>query len=83
MSVIYLITNRLKELREAKVANSSNPSEWTQESLGLRVGVTRQTIISIERGKYNPTLELAFKIAHEFGMTIDEIFEYMGDNNEP
>ncbi|MHA2116721.1 MAG: helix-turn-helix transcriptional regulator, partial [Candidatus Thorarchaeota archaeon] len=57
----------------------SNSSEWTQESLALRVGVTRQTIIAIERGKYNPTLELAFKLAREFGVMIEEIFSYRSD----
>jgi putative transcriptional regulator len=44
--------------------------------------VTRQTIIAIERGKYNPTLELAFKIANEFGAAIDEIFSYRKDEDE-
>jgi putative transcriptional regulator len=43
------------------------------------VGVTRQTIIAIERGKYNPTLELAFKLAREFGVMIEEIFSYRSD----
>jgi len=43
------------------------------------VGVTRQTIIAIERGKYNPTLELAFKLANEFGVMIEEIFSYRAD----
>ena len=76
-----MIDNRLRELREQKLNKASNPREWTQESLGLRVGVTRQTIIAIERGKYNPTLDLAFKLAKEFGVTIEEIFSYRWDEN--
>ncbi len=74
-----MIDNRLRELREQKLNEASNPREWTQESLGLRVGVTRQTIIAIERGKYNPTLDLAFKLAKEFGVMIEEIFSYRKD----
>ncbi|MHA2425826.1 MAG: helix-turn-helix transcriptional regulator [Candidatus Thorarchaeota archaeon] len=74
-----MIENRLKKLREQKINEVSNPQDWTQESLGERVGVTRQTIIAIERGKYNPTLELAFKLANEFGVTIEEMFSYRKD----
>ncbi len=74
-----MIENRLKQLREDKINKVSNPHEWTQERLGLRVGVTRQTIIAIERGKYNPTLELAFKLAREFGVTIEEMFSHRKD----
>ncbi len=74
-----MIDNRLRELRQHKLNEASNPREWTQESLGLRVGVTRQTIIAIERGKYNPTLNLAFKLANEFGVMIEEIFSYRAD----
>jgi putative transcriptional regulator len=74
-----MIENRLRELREKRISESSNPHEWTQESLGLRVGVTRQTIIAIERGKYNPTLELAFKLVNEFGVMIEEMFSYRKD----
>jgi putative transcriptional regulator len=76
-----MIENKLRELRERKAKTVSNSSEWTQESLALRVGVTRQTIIAIERGKYNPTLELAFRLANEFDVTIEEIFSYRKDEN--
>ena len=76
-----MIHNSLKGLREQKMRETSDPSEWTQEALGLRIGVTRQTIIAIERGKYNPTLELAFKLANEFGVKVDEIFNYRKDEN--
>lgn len=62
------ITNRLRELR-AKYRMS-------QEELARRVGVTRQTIIAIENGKYLPSLKLAFKIARVFGMKIEDIFIY-------
>ena len=48
----------------------------TQEELASRVGVTRQTILAIEKGKYNPSLELAFKIAKYFETTIEEVFFY-------
>jgi len=60
--------NRLKELR-AKF-------NITQEELAQRAGVTRQAIIAIERGKNDPSLELAFKLARILDMPIEEMFEY-------
>lgn len=48
----------------------------TQSALGELLGVSRQTIISIERGRYNPSLALAFQIARVFGCTIEDIFIY-------
>ena len=48
----------------------------TQEELAKAVGVSRQTVIAIERGNYNPSLELAFKIARHFGVKIEDIFIY-------
>lgn len=48
--------------------------EMTQGELGDRVGVTRQTIAAIEQGKYSPSLEVAFRIAHVFGKSLDEVF---------
>ena len=48
--------------------------DLTQEALANEVGITRQTVIAIEKGKYNPSLELAFKIAKYFDTTIEEIF---------
>ncbi len=54
--------------------------EMTQAELGARVGVTRQTIAAIEQGKYSPTLETAFRIAHVFGKTIDEVFSWTPPN---
>ncbi|MFW9959028.1 MAG: helix-turn-helix transcriptional regulator [Candidatus Odinarchaeota archaeon] len=74
-----MIVNKVKEIREMKMANAPIRDEWTQEGLAKRLGVTRQTIISIEKGTYNPTLFLAFKLSKLFEMKIEEIFEYQGD----
>ncbi|MDD4254320.1 MAG: helix-turn-helix transcriptional regulator [Methanofollis sp.] len=48
--------------------------DLTQEQLALELGVTRQTIIAIEKKKYDPSLDLAFKIARYFGVTIEDVF---------
>ena len=53
-----------------------NNGEMTQEELACRVGVTRQTIIALEAGKYVPSLGLAFKIARTFGVTVEDVFQY-------
>lgn len=50
--------------------------DLTQEDLARKIGITRQTIIAIEKGKYNPSLELAFKIAGYFEVTVEDIFVY-------
>lgn len=50
--------------------------DMTQEALAQQLKVTRQTILAIEKGKYDPSLELAFKIAGFFGVTIEEVFVY-------
>ena len=50
--------------------------DLTQEQLAKKLGVTRQTIIAIEKDKYNPSLDLAFKMARIFGVKIEEIFVY-------
>ncbi len=63
--------NKLRELRETR--------GLTQEELAKILGVTRQTIIAIEKGKYDPSLRLAFKIARFFGVKIEDIFIYEGD----
>ena len=52
----------------------------TQEDLAEAIGVTRQTVIAMEKSKYNPSLELAFKIAHYFKVKIEDIFIY--DQND-
>jgi len=58
--------NRLKDLRAQR--------NWSQGDLAERLDVSRQTVNSLERGKYDPSLPLAFKIARVFGMPIEEIF---------
>jgi putative transcriptional regulator len=61
------ISNRVKELRIAR--------DWTQEQLALAAGVSRQSINSIERNRYVPSLELALKFAQIFACSTDEIFQ--------
>jgi len=51
-------------------------NDLTQEDLAQAIGVTRQTILAIEKGKYVPSLDLAFKIARKFNVTIEEVFQY-------
>lgn len=68
------LKNRLEELRKSR--------QLRQDELGEALGVSRQTVISIEKGKYNPSILLAFKIANYFGMPIEEIFIYEGDADE-
>ncbi|MDD4299995.1 MAG: helix-turn-helix transcriptional regulator [Methanomicrobium sp.] len=51
-------------------------NDLTQEALAAEVGVTRQTILAIEKGKYDPSLDLAFKIAKRFNVSIEEVFIY-------
>jgi putative transcriptional regulator len=53
--------------------------EMTQEELAERVGVSRQTIIALEAGKYVPSLGLAFRIARVFGAKVEDVFEYNAD----
>lgn len=60
--------NRIRELRKSK--------KMTQERLSQLVGVSRQSIVAIESGKYNPSLELAFKIAKQFERTIEDVFQF-------
>lgn len=63
------ITNNIRKLRFFH-------DEMTQKDLAEKVGVTRQTIVAIESAKYSPSLELAFRIAHIFGVPLDEVFSY-------
>ncbi|MFQ5832965.1 MAG: helix-turn-helix transcriptional regulator [Candidatus Thorarchaeota archaeon] len=76
------MVNRIKEIREQRLSQAASPETWTQEGLAHRLGVTRQTIISMEKGTYNPSLLLAFKLARTFEMKIEEIFSYRDDENE-
>ncbi|MFF2631670.1 helix-turn-helix transcriptional regulator [Microbacterium sp. NPDC058021] len=62
------VTNDIRGLREA--------AGLTQVELARRIGVTRQTLIAIEQGRYSPTLELAFQIARVFGTPLDAVFRY-------
>lgn len=66
------IRNRIRELR-------FHAGEMTQQALAERIGVTRQTVIAIEQGKYSPSLEAAFKIAEVFGVRLEDVFQYQGD----
>ena len=77
-----MITNQLRALREARMQNAQDASQWTQEGLAKRVGVSRQTIIAIEKGTYNPSLELAFKLAQQFSRSIEDVFAYEGEEHE-
>jgi len=63
------VTNAIRGLRFAH-------GEMTQADLAGRIGVTRQTVIAIEQGRYSPTLELAFQIARVFGVPLDDVFQY-------
>ena len=69
-----IITNNIRRLRF--FAN-----EMTQLELAEKVGASRQTIIALEAGKYLPSLELAFKIAHAFGVPIGDVFECKQEGN--
>ncbi|MFC1974145.1 helix-turn-helix transcriptional regulator [Chloroflexota bacterium] len=63
------IKNRIRRLR-------FDNDEMTQEELANRAGCTRQTIIALEQGKYVPSIELGFKIARAFGVSLEEVFQY-------
>jgi putative transcriptional regulator len=63
-------------LMKAKLKVFRAMRDLTQDALAREIGVTRQTVIAIERGKYNPSLELAFKIARYFDVSIEDIFIY-------
>ena len=65
------ITNTIRKLR-------FEHGEMTQSELAERIGMTRQTVAAVEAGKYSPSLEAAFRIAHVFGATLDEVFQWEG-----
>jgi putative transcriptional regulator len=69
-----LLKNRLEEFRNLK--------QWTQQELANRVLVSRQTIISLENGRYNPSILLAFRLARLFNVTIEELFLYTGEEED-
>lgn len=68
------LTNQIRRMR-------FEHGEMTQQDLADRIGVTRQTIIALESGKYAPSLLLAFKLARAFGVAIDRLFQYDGEAN--
>jgi len=65
------VTNSIRQLRFGH-------GEMTQQALADRVGLTRQTIIAIEQGRYSPSLETAFRIALVFGVPLEQVFQYNG-----
>lgn len=64
------IRNNIRSLR-------FHHNEMTQQELADKTGVTRQTIVAIEQGKYSPSLELAFRIAQVFNSPLEEVFTYI------
>lgn len=66
------ITNNIRKLR-------FEHDEMTQQQLADQVGVTRQTIVAIEKAKYSPSLELAFRIARAFNVPLEDVFSYEQD----
>ena len=70
------LRNRVRQLR---IENG----QMTQRQLAEEVGVTRQTIITIEANRYSPSLKLAFRIAGVFGVSIDDVFQYSQLNVDP
>jgi putative transcriptional regulator len=63
------VTNSIRRLRFER-------GEMTQAKLAHRVGVTRQTVIAIEQGRYSPSLEMAFQIAHVLSVPLEDVFQY-------
>lgn len=63
------ISNRVRELRDQH-------GSMTQAELGDAIGVTRQTVIAIEQGRYSPSLESAFRIARHFGVGLEDVFSW-------
>jgi putative transcriptional regulator len=68
------LTNNIRKLRFEN-------GQITQQELADKAGVTRQTIIAIEAGKYAPSLPLAFKIARTFGISIEDVFQYENEQS--
>ena len=68
-----LINNQIRRLR-------FDHNEMTQQALAIAIGVSRQTIVAVEKGKYNPSLELAFQIAMVFGQPIQDVFSVASDD---
>ncbi|MFC6198493.1 helix-turn-helix transcriptional regulator [Ponticaulis profundi] len=69
------ITNRVRELREAH-------DNMSQSALAKAIGVTRQTVIAIEQGRYSPSLESAFRISRVFGVGLEDVFGWEETSSE-
>lgn len=69
-----MIKNRIKVLRAEK--------NWTQETLAKKLEITRQSVASIEKGKYSLSLELAFRIARTFDVELLDVFNYEEDEEK-
>ena len=69
------IENQIRRLRFAS-------HEMTQQELAEQIGVTRQTVIAIEKKRYSPSLEVAFKMASVFKVPLEEVFQYRPENQE-
>ena len=89
MAAIALSARVLKQEAMAKLPITNNirvlrfhHGEMTQSQLAERIGVTRQTVAAVEKGKYAPSLEAAFRIAAVFGVPLDEVFQYQR-NQDP
>ncbi len=70
------LSNKIRRLR-------FDNGEMTQQQLADKAGVTRQTIIAVESGKYTPSLLLAFRVARAFGLSVEEVFKYDPDDLTP
>ena len=70
------VTNDIRALR-------FRAGEMTQAELAEAIGVTRQTVIAIEQGRYSPSLEIAFRIAGVFGVPLEEVFQYPDTDRPP
>lgn len=68
------INNRLVVLRAEK--------GWTQQELAKRLGVSRQTVVSLEANRYNPSLRFAFELAYVFGVPFKDVFQYVNEKGE-
>ena len=71
---VDFISNNVRKLR-------FNKDEMTQKQLADLIGVTRQTIVAIEKGKYSPSLEVAFRIAHIFHVPLEDAFSYQSEQD--
>lgn len=67
---------------ENKIKDFRKKYKYTQEDLAQKLGVSRQTIISLENGRYNPSITLAFKISKVFKTSIEDVFIYVDDEEE-